>query len=133
MHNSLRWTGSCKPLTNWDALLANCGAKAEQLLHFQRVAPVNMMNGNTFRLTQEYYNIATLRLSFAMLSTVSITGSVLFITEEGLAHIGILNDRTEQIYYELPSVWQYHDREGDDALSVPLGREQEVPFMYAMA
>lgn len=32
----------------------------------------------------------------------------------------------------MPSVWQYHDREGDDALSVPLGREQEIPFVYAL-
>jgi hypothetical protein len=122
-------------LTNWDALLANCEAKAEQFFHqvpFE-YPPVNCWTGDTLRPTVTFANMGvTMRLAFQMMFTVSIRGAVLLITEQGLAHIGLLDDR-EQIYFELPPVWQYHDSENDDALSISVGREQEVSFMYALA
>lgn len=125
------------PLSNWDALLANCKAKAEQFFHqvpFE-YAPVNCMMGDTLRPTITFTNLDVIvRLSFEIMFITSIMGAVLLVTEEGIAHIGIVDVYTqEQIYFELPSVWQYHDREGDDALSVPQWREQEVSFVYALA
>lgn len=135
MRNLPRSTGSRKPLTNWDVLLANCEARAQQFFHLTQFHPINCMMGDTFRPTVTYSDMGiVLQLSFEMLCITSISAVALFITEEGLAHIGIVDVYTrEQLWYELPSVWQYHDREDDDALSIPERREQKVSFMYALA
>ncbi len=75
-----------------------------------------------------------LRASFELLFTCSFNGMMLLVTEQGLAHIGLVDVYTsEQLWYELPAVWQYHDHQDDDALSIPERREQEVSFVYALA
>lgn len=117
-------------------LLANCKANKREFLHLTpfEYAPINVFMGDTLRPTATFTNFGTMRLSFDILFNCRIRGMVLFITNEGLAHVGLLDDYAqEQYYFELPSVWQYHDREDDDALSIPERREQEIPFMYILA
>lgn len=95
---------------------------------------VPVMAGDTIRTTYTIDHFGVIRFSMAITYTCVITGMVFLVTEEGLAHVGLvqLHD-TEQRYYQLPSVWQYNDHQDDDTLSLSERREQEISFMFSLA
>ncbi len=135
-----QWISSSKPLGNWDKLLQSVVKSSKPLFRLSRwdvYSDVPVVNGDILRIT---YTADTdngptvIRVGFEMLFSTSIHGFYLLVTEDGLVHVALEDRNASQVFwYELPSVWQYHDCEDNDALSVSERREQEVPLVYAMA